>query len=80
VNIWGVFVHCRISGYVARYIDSQWASKKKAIERRDELNRLMAEFGVSHHDATLVWLSVADTHLVNEPAEIEAEEDADAAA
>jgi hypothetical protein len=40
----------------------------------------MAEFGVSHHDATLVWLSVADTHLVNEPAEIEAEEDADAAA
>lgn len=58
MKIWIVFVKVVSNNtLVCRYIDSQWAQKKAAVDRKDELERSISVFGrLSQESGSTVYL------------------------
>jgi hypothetical protein len=70
MKIWAVFVYCTISGYVSRWIDSQWAQEEKACERAVELDRVIEAFRVPSHSTSVIEMSVVDAAIKEEGASL----------
>jgi len=71
MKVWIIFVKAKWNGVlVFRYIDSQWASKKAAQERRAELDASLQAFGgriggENGAETVMVEGSVADAAITN---------------
>lgn len=63
MKVWAVFVDCTYTAPGQRWIDSEWAVQRAAIDRAVELERIFAAFGVLNHKTRVVEMSVVDAAL-----------------